>query len=96
MTQPIDPSTRPKPLATFVVFNRQTGGYLHTHHVSVAPGAIVPTDEEMTRAVLEHAVHAGRCHANDVDCIKVEVDELEPKATYRVDVAGRRVLRTGG
>jgi len=95
MTQPIDPGTRPKPLATFVVFKRQTGDILHTHHVSVAPGAIVPTDEEMTRAVLEHAVHTGRCHANEVDCVRVDVDELEPKASYRVDVAARRVIETG-
>jgi hypothetical protein len=95
MTQPIDPSTRPQPLATFVIFNRQTGDILHTHHVSIVPGAIAPTDEEMTRVVLEHAVHAGGCHASEVDCVKVGVDELKPKASYRVDVAARRLLVTG-
>jgi hypothetical protein len=94
MTLPTDPDTRPKPLASFVIFNRQTGEILHTHHVSAVPGAVLPTDDEMTRVVLEHAVHVAGCHASEVDCVKVGPEELRPRSSYRVDISIRRLLET--
>jgi hypothetical protein len=88
-----DPA-RPRPAATFVVFDRRTGAILHHHLVSAAPGAEIPDDEQLARFILEHAVHATRRHASEVDCLKVSVDALKPKCTYRVDVSEGKLIET--
>ena len=59
---------------------------------SVSPrrAPTVPPDEELTRFILDHAVHTSGRHARDLDCLKVPADALAPRsATYRVDLAAR-------
>jgi len=86
--------SRPQPAATFVVYDRRTGAILHHHSVSAAPGAEIPDDHHLTRFILDHAVHATRRHASEVDCLKVATDAIKPKASYRVDVAAGRLIET--
>jgi hypothetical protein len=86
--------TRPQPAATFVVYDRSTGAVLHHHHVSAAPGAEIPDDEQLARFILEHAVHSTRRHASEVDCLKVAADAIKPQTSYRVDVSNGRLIET--
>ena len=82
--------THPEPLATYVVYDRRTGEILHTHDVSAAPGAQVPEDDQLARFILDHAVHTTGRHAGELDCLKVAAGTMQPKFTYRVDVATGR------
>src|SRR5262245_49490555 len=86
--------SRPQPAATFVVYDRRTGAVLHHHHVSAAAGAEIPDDDQLARFLLEHAVHATRRHASEVDCLKVAGDAIKPQTSYRVDVAAGRLIET--
>lgn len=86
--------SRPQPAATFVVYDRSTGAVLHHHHVSAAPGAEIPDDEQLARFILEHAVHSTRRHASEVDCLKVAADAIKAKTSYRVDAASGRLIET--
>jgi hypothetical protein len=94
MTDTLQQPTRPQPAATFVVFDRRTGAVLHHHMVSAAPGAEIPDEDQLARFVLDHAVHATRRHASEVDCLKVAADALKPKCTYRVDVSEGKLIET--
>lgn len=94
MSDQRDSSLKLTPLATFVVFDRQSGDVLHTHHVSAAPGAVPPPEDELTKLILDHAVHATGRHARDVDCMKVAAGDVKPQSTYRVDLDGRRLVET--
>ncbi len=94
MTHQSDSVSRPRPIASFVVFDPQSGTILHTHQVSSVVGAIVPRDDELAQFILDHAAHATGRHAKDLDCLKVAADDLEPRTTYRVDVATRRLIET--
>ena len=85
---------RPQPAATFVVYDRRTGAILHHHLVSAAPGAEIPEDDQLARFILDHAVHATRRHASEVDCLKVAADAIKPQTSYRVDVANGRLIET--
>jgi hypothetical protein len=86
--------SRPQPAATVVVYDRRTGAILHHHHVSAAPGAEIPDDDQLARFILDHAVHATRRHASDVDCLKVATDAIKPETSYRVDVAAGRLIES--
>jgi len=85
---------RPQPAATFVVYDRRTGAILHHHHVSAAPGAEIPDDDQLARFVLDHAVHATGRHASEVDCLKVAGDAIQRQRSYRVDVSAGRLIET--
>ena len=94
MTDVLQQPSRPQPAASFVVFDRRTGDVLHHHMVSAAPGADIPDDDQLARFILDHAVHATRRHASEVDCLKVPADALKPKCSYRVDVSEGKLIET--
>lgn len=96
MSDVLQPPQRPQPAAAFVVFDRRTGEVLHHHMVSAAPGAEIPDDDQLMRFILDHAVHATRRHASEVDCLKVPADAIEPKCSYRVDVSDGTLIETVG
>lgn len=72
-----------------VVYDKN-GVVLHIHRVTTLQGSRSRSDEEITRAALEHAKRGQhRVSSAGAEVLLIEAHELKPGHTHRVDVVGR-------
>lgn len=88
------PSSPPGPVTrgAYVVYLRDSGRIVHTHHVVVYPGAVEPTDDEMEAEARELAITASGKEAN-LEVLAVDPDDLRAGTFFRVDLKQRRLVK---
>jgi hypothetical protein len=70
-----------------VVYDRNTGRVVHMHRVTSLKGGHSPSDHEIQRRALEHAVHSHKeLKAEHLAVTYAEPTVIQPRTNYTVDL----------
>lgn len=77
-----------------VLFDKSSGAIVHRHSVITVDGGVEPTDEDVDSRSMQVAGELG-IDADKTELLRIDEEDLEPGAQYRVDLESRKLVRTG-
>jgi hypothetical protein len=92
--QSSDQRFEPESVQSRVLYDNETGEIVYAHQVVTMRGAAQTSDEDVDARIRELAAEFG-IEAGGVELLRVDADEIDPGAQYRVDTTAGKLVRIG-